>query len=371
VIVFYILIFCFIIGFPVAFGNEEMIWETNTPLPTPREEFAFATYDEKIYLIGGIDKTASAIDLVEVYDTKTDSWSTLASLPESLHHATATAYEGKLYVSGGSQDHTPLFFGIRVRETTTAQSLFFIYDIEKDEWQRGPNLPTPRYGLTSQAINGTVYVIGGANNYPYPIWGAKHEWYSVNEAYDIESGVWQKKDPMPTPRDHLKSTVIDGKIYVIGGRQTTIKATVGANEIYDPIADKWEILEPLPTPRAGLGVTSLNGTVFAFGGIAKENLSLDTVEQYIPNHGWVTHPAMPVDLQGLGSVTVAEKIYVLGGINSHIGIIPINVSFYDPNVIPEWVRNIFIWYAEGQIGEDDLNNALEFLINEGIIKVKP
>jgi len=39
--------------------------------------------------------------------------------------------------------------------------------------------------------------------------------------------------------------------------------------------------------------------------------------------------------------------------------------------LPDWVRNIFIWYAEGQIGEDDLINALEFLINEGIIKLKP
>lgn len=38
--------------------------------------------------------------------------------------------------------------------------------------------------------------------------------------------------------------------------------------------------------------------------------------------------------------------------------------------LPDWVRNIFVWYAEGQIGEDDLINALEFLINEGIIKIR-
>jgi len=38
--------------------------------------------------------------------------------------------------------------------------------------------------------------------------------------------------------------------------------------------------------------------------------------------------------------------------------------------IPEWVRNIFIWYAEGQITEEDLIGAIEFLVNEGIIKVK-
>jgi len=37
--------------------------------------------------------------------------------------------------------------------------------------------------------------------------------------------------------------------------------------------------------------------------------------------------------------------------------------------LPEWVRNIFIWYGEGQIGEDELIGALQFLIKQGIIKV--
>jgi len=37
--------------------------------------------------------------------------------------------------------------------------------------------------------------------------------------------------------------------------------------------------------------------------------------------------------------------------------------------LPEWVRNIFIWYAENKISEDELIGALQFLIKEGIIKV--
>jgi L-ascorbate metabolism protein UlaG (beta-lactamase superfamily) len=37
--------------------------------------------------------------------------------------------------------------------------------------------------------------------------------------------------------------------------------------------------------------------------------------------------------------------------------------------IPEWVRNIFIWYGEDQISEDELIGALQYLIQEGIIKV--
>jgi len=215
-------------------------------------------------------------------------------------------------------------------------------------------MPTPRTSPTSEAINGTVYVIGGADFLPHPVFGGEHKGYSVNEAYDIESGVWQKKAPMPTPRDHHKSTVIDGKIYVVGGSQTSIKATVGANEVYNPITDKWEVLEPLPTIRGALGVTSLNGTIFAFGGLAEENVSLDTVEQFIPNQGWIEHPSMPTAAHGLGTITVSEKIYLIGGVSDH-GLIPINVSYYDPNVIPEFNSAVPIAYGiEEMIWESNM-----------------
>ncbi len=37
--------------------------------------------------------------------------------------------------------------------------------------------------------------------------------------------------------------------------------------------------------------------------------------------------------------------------------------------IPNWVRNIFIWYAEDKISEKELVKAIEFLIEVGIIQV--
>ena len=37
--------------------------------------------------------------------------------------------------------------------------------------------------------------------------------------------------------------------------------------------------------------------------------------------------------------------------------------------LPEWVRNVFSWYGENKISEDELIGALQFLIKEGIIKV--
>jgi hypothetical protein len=37
--------------------------------------------------------------------------------------------------------------------------------------------------------------------------------------------------------------------------------------------------------------------------------------------------------------------------------------------VPDWVRNIFIWYGEGKISEDELVKALQFLVQKGIIKI--
>ena len=38
--------------------------------------------------------------------------------------------------------------------------------------------------------------------------------------------------------------------------------------------------------------------------------------------------------------------------------------------IPEWVRNIFVWYAEDAISEKELLNALQYLINQKVIQVE-
>jgi len=38
--------------------------------------------------------------------------------------------------------------------------------------------------------------------------------------------------------------------------------------------------------------------------------------------------------------------------------------------IPNWVENIFVWYGQDQIGEDELRNAIIYLIDEGILVVE-
>jgi len=121
----YFIIPLFILAFSQAFAEEKMIWESNTPLPTPRAYPGYASFDEKIYVIGGFDNAERALDVVEVFDTQTNSWSTLSPLPEPLHHTAAAAYEGKIYVVGGTQDQQFSLFGLHFRETVQGGKYVF------------------------------------------------------------------------------------------------------------------------------------------------------------------------------------------------------------------------------------------------------
>ena len=51
-----------------------------------------------------------------------------------------------------------------------------------------------------------------------------------------------------------------------------------------------------------------------------------------------------------------------------IGLIIPN-SFAEESKLPDWIKNIFVWYGEGQISEDDVLNAITFLIENQIIQI--
>jgi len=44
-------------------------------------------------------------------------------------------------------------------------------------------------------------------------------------------------------------------------------------------------------------------------------------------------------------------------------------AFAQNSMIPEWVKNNAKWWSEGQIAESDYISALQYLINQGIIKI--
>jgi len=84
---------------------------------------------------------------------------------------------------------------------------------------------------------------------------------------------------MPTPRWSLSASVVNGKIYAIGG--LTVNAALSTVEEYDPVTDTWTKKANMPTPRGDLCTAVVDNKIYAIGGVVLPVVNkLSTVEEY-------------------------------------------------------------------------------------------
>jgi len=134
---------------------------------------------------------------------------------------------------------------------------------EPDTWTKKADMPSARSYLSTSVVNGKIYAIGGWDGIRF---------FSPVEEYDPVADKWTKKHDMPIGRWGLSTSVVNGKIYVIGGESNVV-------EEYDPVADKWTRKADMPTERTGLSTSAVNGKIYAIGGSGGHRI-LSTVEEY-------------------------------------------------------------------------------------------
>ena len=76
------------------------------------------------------------------------------------------------------------------------------------EWMTKANMPTARSWFSTSVVNGKIYAIGGY---------LRAEAISTVEEYDPATNTWTKKAHMLKARAYLSTCAVDGKIYAIGG----------------------------------------------------------------------------------------------------------------------------------------------------------
>ena len=122
-------------------------------------------------------------------------------------------------------------------------------------------MPTARSGLSTSVVNGKIYAIGGQAGKAGPGGGPL---LSTVEVYDPATDTWKKKADMPTARGWFSTSVVNGKIYAIGGGVGgLVFSTV---EVYDPATDTWTRKADMLAPRGGLSTSVVNGKIYAIGG---------------------------------------------------------------------------------------------------------
>ena len=280
-------------------GNPLGVWSSSQALPVPRQEMPLVELDGKIYVPGGLNFFGVATDVVEAFDATTESWESIAPMPERLHHFGAVAIKEKIYIIAG-------YTG----STFTPTNRIYEYDPQTDRWTIRSSMPTLRGALAVVALNDKIYAIGGA-----VIGGAA---VGTNEVYDPETDQWTTLAPMPNAREHLAAAVSDSVIYVVGGRESIDGQLINTNrlEAYSPASDTWVRLADMPTARGGLAAAWLNGRIYAFGGeffgvtsgVFEENEEYDPVTD-----SWRQLAPLPTPRHGMAAVTVGESIHVIGG----------------------------------------------------------
>jgi hypothetical protein len=121
------------------------------------------------------------------------------------------------------------------------------------------------------------------------------------EEYDPATDTWTRKADMPTAREALSTSVVNGKIYAIGG-VTTSGSYLSTVEEYDPATDIWTRKADMPTAREAPSTSMVNGRIYAIGGWVSRAIS--TVEEYDPN-------PLVVDFNGDGIVDCVDMCMMI------------------------------------------------------------
>jgi len=249
--------------------NPGAVWATKSSMPTWRYNAAVASYQNMIYVVGGVTNDTIITEKNEVYNPENDSWKTMAPMPTPRHSLDANVVDGKIYLIGGLVQHH-LFPDVKgTYEATDANE---VYDPTTNSWTARKTMPNATYNYASAVVDNKIYIISE----------------TLTQIYNPEDDAWSYGTPPPHSVDMAGSAATTGatappRIYVIGGREGGLE--VNCNQIYDPATDSWSLGTPLPTGRYSLGVAAVNDVIYAFGGMTGAFVAVeqqDQNEQYNP-----------------------------------------------------------------------------------------
>lgn len=208
------------------------------------------------------------------------SWTTANGPVNTLYHASASVYNGKVYVSGG-RGQADTYSSASTQDTTLSTihygNILADGSIEKWDPDKLVNLPQPTYGHASVVVNGRLYILGGrtglstSTTLDEVYWGKifGHDG-QIKALY--QPNTWTAVAPLPRPLYRPAVFQFEGRIYVVGGQDATGAAQ---DRIYFAMVQPDGNIPPgswqqnavnLPTPLSGHSALVSNGRIYVVGG---------------------------------------------------------------------------------------------------------
>jgi len=144
-------------------------------------------------------------------------------------------------------------------------------------------------------------------------------------------GAWSTAAPIPEKIQEEHGALLDGKIYIAGGFDSTDTQTNRAYR-YDPSHDTWERIADLPASRHHMPLVVLNDTLYAVGGLQGDTAfdAVATMWMYrVDRNRWEERAPLPKPRGASAAGIVDGKIVVVGGFGTKYKLLD-SITVYDP-----------------------------------------
>ena len=327
-------------------------WTQKADMPTVRSSFSTCVVDGKIFVIGGSlrlewDEYGDlSLSTVEMYDPETDTWEGKANMPTVRSGVSVSVVDGKIYAIGGVKTkkyQVPRGFGHESEELPTVE----MYDPATDTWTQKVDMPTPRKTKTC-VVDGKIYAIGG--------WLTTNEQSQLEtvEVYDPATDTWAKAQSMNHARCSTAISVVNGEIYAIGGigwppnrdqsGRYLSDPYLSNVEVFNPKTNQWRERTEMSVPKAAHSTSVIDGKIYVMGGYFVKDRKLKTlsaIEVYDPaTDRWTQEPDMLIGKFGHATEIIDGQIYIFGGNSAGVQGPLTSVEVYDPREVAQRVNPI-------------------------------
>jgi len=357
-------------------NGETDAWISTMSLPEYRFGATAVVWNSFVYVIGGggpIWGGRSEQNTVFYAHIRSDgwieTWNNGPNLPERLVNHASVVWNGRIYVLGGWNGYS-------------SQNKVYYSDINPStgslgSWiQNDINLPFRWESTTALVRDGTILMIAGKT-------GPKElhdKVYSGSIETDGSIEIWDDSPPdLPEARAMPRGTLIDDNIYVVAGWSggTTVIAEKTVYTAKFSVGD-WTEVQNIPEPRYSHSAVALNGRIYVIGGKDAEHAAKDTIYYSSPptlsaaididpdtlnlksNGQWITAYIELPEEYSVSEIDVSSIL--LNGSMSVDPEAPTEVGDHDVDNIPDLTvkferASVVEWLGAADYGEDTGKSA--------------
>lgn len=224
----------------------------------------------------------------------------------TVWNATAGTYTVKMF--------TELPGDANVLNDTITRTVFVPVGFEQYGWSNSTAIPAGRWATAPVFVNpcnsltdtGFIYLISGAD--------AAFANTTLNTRYNVTTGVYTARAPIPQSRTQVTPLHVNGKIYVIGGYGGSF-SPVTTNSIYDIATDSWTTGATIPTAVGDYAASVYNDSLIYIVGGYTGSGDVNTVQIYDTYlNTWTTGtPKTGTAVAGCRMGIVGNQIVFVGG----------------------------------------------------------